>query len=116
MTMPTLDQRIAEAREGSRELDAELAILAGFEKCKICNVVHYPPAYTTSIDAALALVEFVLPPHWVRLDLWADGERRASAAITPKPAPNFTIGATGYTLPLAICTALLKSLQPKASP
>jgi len=70
---------------------------------------RHGPLVTSSVDAALALVERVLPPAWVRLDSWYDDSKKV-AAILPKPTPNEVAGGIGTTLPLAVLAALLKAL------
>jgi len=78
----------------------------------LCSHHRKAPAYTASIDAAIALVEKMLPPAWVRLDEWFMGEDKpAVAAILPKPTPNVTFSAKAATLPIALLIALLTALE-----
>lgn len=125
--LPALLERIKAADGPSRELDAEIfirftpgvadagridrdhGVVGWWPRDNGYQAAREVPSYTYSIDTALALVERMLPPHWVRMDVWYDGSK-VSAAITPKPAPNATFGGYGATPALAILAALVSAI------
>lgn len=72
------------------------------------------PAYTASVDAALALVERMLPGSSYDLSLVAGNKPVCDAKIWP-PALPLGVGGEGHTLPLAILAALLRALAPSSS-
>jgi hypothetical protein len=113
--MTDLIKRLEEAEAGSRELDREIAKLidkAEWDKCANwasmpCgappdvidrDALRWLPAYTTSIDGALALAE--------RLGL--DGWHLLYAAMLNWKAHD-PRGPLSKTLPLALCIAILKA-------
>lgn len=125
-----------EALIGSdRELDAEIdvALFGGETIWKTANYTmeSYPasrrpsathiggfanehvPSYTASLDAAVALVERVLP-GWTYL-LNNDGVRKDRACMADLFPPNWPLGknyeATHRQMPIAICIATLLALQ-----
>jgi hypothetical protein len=90
--MTDLIKRLEEAEAGSLELDVAIwDAMGGWS-------VAHPPAYTTSLDAALALAE--------RLGL--DGWRLLYAAMLNWKAHD-PRGPLSKTLPLALCIAILKA-------
>lgn len=141
-----LVERLSAATAGSRELDAAICIALqyggpnsegatdvrtdpewegdliyeiGDEEC--CNRI---PALTTSLDAALALAERVLPRWGVDLGfpcrLGEHGGRPWASVWPPndtglEPQRNETWGrcnpANAAALPLALCCAILKALD-----
>ena len=70
-----------------------------------------PPCYTTSIDAALALVERVLPDDWNKPTI--DCEDRSVEVWNNKIGTEEfkEIKVEAVTIPLAICIALLKAME-----
>lgn len=126
----SLIARLEDAEVGSRELDAEIAAALdgwsgfGLRTSQIegrprgSDRFSTPPHYTTSLDAALALVERVLPGWWPgfqknrgslerkRWAAWLDGPHHSGVDA---------IEVSAATAPLALCIALLKALeaQPK---
>ena len=87
--------------------DCVLAVLGGFRARVEINEI---PPYTASIDAALALVEAMLPPYgWSwrvqhtlgseRASIWREGLRS-----------EWSISLTAPTAPLAILRALVAAL------
>ena len=93
--MTDLITRLEEAAEGSRELDRAIWHELEFDsrgEPTLC------PAYTTSIDAALALAE--------RVGL--DGWNTLYAAMMNWKAHD-PRGPLSKTLPLALCLAILKA-------
>jgi len=88
-----LVERLEKAEGGSRELDAEIALLEGWTLQKMKGdrqpywrkpgVTHWfsrehdgPPMYTTSIDAAVALAERLLPRWSGVVDFGRDAPMR----------------------------------------
>lgn len=121
-SVPTdLVERLSAATAGSRELDAEIWCLfvpGGARVDVDRHMFVYPdksfvpvaiaPAYTTSLDAALALAE--------RLGMGAAYTLDAACQTTHKSQPtahlwNDTGKHTGHarTMPLALCIAILKA-------
>lgn len=100
--MDDLIAKLEAAESGSRELDVAIwDALGGWS-------VNNPPSYTTSLDAALALAERVLPGWFLSLDtsgvharLWI-GERPSFAGLAA-------------TAPLALCIAILKATREKSN-
>lgn len=121
-TLRALIALVEEAKAGSRELDAEIGKAFGWKMVFPHRYWQAPrdwvplslsegiPFFTTSIDAALALVAKVLPGT-VRLAL-VQGPRAdwgcALLRVEPDsaPSPHFT----AETAPLAILAALLRAL------
>ncbi|WP_374453776.1 hypothetical protein [Phenylobacterium sp.] len=124
--MTDLAQMIAKleaASEGSRELDVDIAIASGewtppygaerdadrpdvWRRSGVNYWAQYA-AYTTSLDAIVALIARKLPgvAGWsVALDTYDN-----SAALTDMAGE--TRGAVAKTLPLAACIAFLRALQ-----
>ena len=77
------------------------------------------PDYTASTDAALALMEKVLPNAQWGKDVEAD-RPEAEIWYEPKPRQPFrewdVVKASAPTLPLAIILAILRALQSQAAP
>lgn len=129
MTLTTLLPRL-ESGEASRELDALLAqaldkpddLLNGMrfdeaierfprDLAGIANYWPIPP-YTTSLDAALALAERVLPGWaWMVRGSHCDGDGASFAKVwrpyADPPAGDFD--ALAHTAPLALCAAIVKA-------
>jgi hypothetical protein len=133
----TLSTRIASAEVGSRELDAEIAVLDGWclhpnktyeavqgdsgFTCEDCRAnswgnrsnnvhrqrLHDPvPTYTTSLDAALALAERVLPGWWFTV-----GKLGQGFAVLTNIETAETYKGTAATPVLALCAAILKAVE-----
>lgn len=118
---PSLAERVEKAEVGSRELDWELHTLlvapwwVGARWTGLGYVISitkdgrtaqdHMPLYTTSVDAALALVERQ------GLDAWP----LLYAAMMSWKAHD-PRGPLSRELPLAICAALLKSQEPEQEP
>ena len=123
MTNATLLQSLPEAGEGSRDLDAKVwAAVNGYElfehdgagwryRMHPADIMRhertgYISPFTTSLDAALALAERVLPGlGWGAVQ--GSGEQ-AKANVMPADADHGFVG-TANTVPLAICIAILKA-------
>jgi hypothetical protein len=118
--MTDLIARLEAATEGSRELDAYVARAVGINVTYSNEITPEPcgdddcylPNYTTSIDAALALIERKLPGSYIDLS----GPRKYLHIPTPAPnhwraeirAQSFGWGATA---PLALVLAILRALS-----
>lgn len=108
MTGSELVVRVEGAEVGSRELDRAIWNALEFNHS---GEPSHAPTYTTSLDAALALAERVLPGVRVVID--------SACKETGKPAAGFVFGQDGEringvmndgaTLPLALCAAILKA-------
>lgn len=119
MTSPDLIERLEKAVEGSRELDAAIARhLAGYPKDHWFNFLgtwstaDTVPALTTSLDAALAQAERVLP-GWSAWELRsAGGKSRYVAEFSRlQRETREEQWATGRASrpALALCAAILKA-------
>ena len=134
MTQPldlaAFEARVEAATEGSRELDALIwgviqgltavgltMTLGGSEELRTPRGEElrfpehpWPGNYTTSVDAALALIERVLPGARCMVEREFDG--RSWAMIQPGiAAPREQID--GATPAIALCAAALRALQAK---
>jgi hypothetical protein len=128
ISLPDLLAGVEAAEGPDREIDAEIAVaLSGDPEAWVVNPSpqsifgpvagwwrtgddksHDAPTYTASLDAALGLVERVLPGFWWDLDC------RGWAHIGPEYRPlNMPPGSWGKTPALAILSALLKALIAK---
>lgn len=134
-TLRALLAQVEEAKAGSRELDGQLTAAfdppmdyagepadifirmnaddCGVFKSYLATPASYTrtvPPFTTSIDAALALVAKVLPGQEFTLHSngtrWAPGEPAARIRFEPLTS----VEETAATLPLAILAALLRAL------
>jgi len=65
---------------------------------------------TQSVDAALSLLEDVLPGWNFRLLRCAAKLQTSTDAVPQDRLPNLVVSADAATLPLAICAAILKAL------
>ncbi len=124
--LSSLISRLESAKEGGRELDADIYealhpflsvdrekyIAWGSEQVSDgidtyeCADSFDIPAYTTSLGAALSL-----PPEWLHMRLTGRADSWACSLDddNPKIATEY-IGA-GPTAPLALCIAILRSLD-----
>lgn len=133
----TILNRLRSAESGSRELDIEIWFelveqrylwtqdREGYWHVNRAGTVMTPiwqddtplrhaPAYTTSIDAALALVERMLPEAIWRVEhLPLDIEPKYWATVGKAGEQE---AAYGKTAPLAILTALFSALEAKDTP
>jgi hypothetical protein len=137
--MTDLIKRLEEAEAGSRELDREIAKLidkAEWDKCANwasmpCgappdvidrDALRWLPAYTTSIDGAVAWAERVLPGWYCAVQPWfhTDPDRTMYRAYVIKPdwsrwTPvdddwcEVVLGPSATTPALALCIAILKA-------
>lgn len=114
-----LVERLEAATEGSRELDAEIDLLALDLGWRAERHTRGTPNYTTSIDAALSLV----PDNW---SIWAlmiwRGESSTVTAMETEFKPGFGHAHSGgmgrvetkaSTPALALCIAALRARQEK---
>ncbi|HEY9219572.1 MAG TPA: hypothetical protein VIO94_16105 [Phenylobacterium sp.] len=130
MNKGELISSLEKATEGSRELDAEIAVLlSGDPEAWVVNpaphsifspvpgwwrtgddVSHEAPAYTTSIDAIVALIERKLPGWGFDVTYRAAWGNSTACVIGPeRSSPPHS--AAGKTHALALATALLRALQ-----
>lgn len=125
MTLQSLLERLEKASGGDREIDARLAeAFGGFaDVIRALNedgstfdaMVDYGedsfdecPRYTSSLDAALSLVERVMP-GWGYF-LRHDADSGYVAALVYPDAFRVTPGATkAASMPLALCLALVRA-------
>lgn len=134
----TILNRLRSAESGSRELDAMIAVSLqimpsnAFQPCASsdagtfgtgAHTFWHAPEYTTSIDAALALVERMLPD--ATIDMYGpenekpQKENRRWIVNVYKPLAyvglEYTSEARSPSAPLAILTALFTALAAKDS-
>lgn len=128
-----LIQRLEAAEVGSRELDAEVFCLFYDEPDRRARatvgggaIIYGPglearvaeiPRYTTSLDAALALVERVLP-EW-RIDISYTAHERRIGTFVRLGGDHLVhepvaIAHRNGPVPLALCIALLRSQEGQA--
>lgn len=128
-------QRLEAAQEGSRELDAKLACVyfgwtfermplpsegsSGFfaiEDGRLVRFHDFQP-FTTSVDAALALVERMLPGRVITVDRYVTSDVpggdtwRAWLRTVTEVSVSKVMG-KAPTPAMALCIALLKALSP----
>ena len=131
---PGLIERLEAAGEGSRELDWRIADLTGHPSFERKVEGLWPPfaersrsdsaipAYTTSLDAALALAERVLPGWFVGVQPWfhTDPDRAMHRAYVVRPDwarwnpvdddwCESIWGRSAATPALSVCIAILKA-------
>lgn len=123
--MTDLISRLESAEAGSRELDAEIAALLGMphgsredvdiESRSIWYTEEIAGAYTQSLDAAIDLVERLLPEwEWALGMDWAVLKHGSIdlETIELDPQAIFGIPKRGKSTPaLALCIALLSAIQ-----
>ena len=102
-----LKERIEKATEGSRELDAE--ILRAFYPNSA--FINGGPKLTTSLDAALALVEKMLPGCQAGFQPGLRGKHHASIYEVSKNMTMRRASAQGNSPALAVLSALLTALK-----
>jgi len=127
----TILNRLRSAESGSRELDGDIALALGQVDAEAVNWTRREdgwlwyrfvepddfdtweaPPYTTSIDAALALVERMLPDALYDLHKHYGGQWAASVLRENHKRPYFEANSA----PLAILTALFSALEAKDTP
>jgi hypothetical protein len=116
MTTSELERRLSEATGGSRELDDAVDAALWPESAKYRHAALSRGDYTTypepapvtsSIDAALALVERKLPGWWVQVS--THGIATIQRVLGgDQPAPRIRV--TAATPALAICLCLIRAL------
>lgn len=120
----TILTRLREASTGSRELDAMIAVSLqimpsnAFQPCASSDAGTFgtgawtfwrAPEYTTSVDAALALVERMMPDALYDLHKHYGDKWAASILRKNHKRPYFDANSA----PLAILTALFTALEAK---
>ena len=106
----TLLEKLEAATEGSRELDAAIH-KRQFPDYNTGAIGSECPTYTTSIDAALALVERVVP-GWTIARMGQEDDRQWTCELRRGYLTSYDLVKGGFkfpTLPLAICIALIKA-------
>lgn len=129
-------ERLEKATDGSRELDAEIALIAGLPQAFFGSKfgtdyvdgpeshfdaatwsgmgrVFNAPAFTASIDAAVSLAETLLPGWAIKL-VFEGGYRCAvlnSSGKLSTVAPTFV--ASGKFAAIALCICVLSALRAK---
>ena len=134
---PGLIERLEAAGEWSRELDAEIAVWSAYRGavrivdareesifrhqpgwCRDANDISIlAPNYTTSLDAALALAERVLPgwefgTYISRPDVHGNRQTKIEARRWQDVAPEYAFAcasSSARTPALALCIAILKA-------
>ena len=128
MTRADLIARL-EKEGGSRELDAEIAILAGgwirprgrpgmLAHKDAPNECSYDgwPEYTTSLDASIALCKRVLPPNW-QMEIFMSMSGPTAVALTDVDVSRYPgtvkkLDEIEHKSPAtALCIALLRALE-----
>ena len=115
MSRAELIERLEKAEGGSRELDAEIALLSGWKVFSGDNWIGpggdiAVPAYTTDINAALELVEAKLPGILSRIE--GNENYGAAALYRDRFHESCRIGvAVAKTRPLALVVALFKAIE-----
>lgn len=134
--MLELIERLEKAESGSRDFDADMSIVIFDSQVKrerqiLQSFVHHMgdgdwsviPAYTTSLDAIVALIGEKLP-GWsvvIRLPGEAKHKHTCEVAAPDDPAASITdpwpfrTSAGASSAPLAACIALLRAIQTKES-
>lgn len=111
--MTAIIARLEAATEGSRELDAEIHRIKTCSQHRPIVLEHYPPHYTTSIDAALTLVPMKFYPEMLTWICPASDSRKCRMGVRgPSKARNGwheTVEGVGKTPALALCIAALKA-------
>jgi hypothetical protein len=128
--LASLLEQVRSAKGADRELDWHVADATGHESFNTTIQGMWPPfmkgsradkavpAYTASIDVALALVERKLPPGWACG--FDRGQKTAIAFVDPHDFEDRIGGgrylAKAQTAPLAILAALLTALITRETP
>lgn len=115
--LSSLIARVEVASGGDFDLDTDIAKRFGCHTIPIGDGIREYPRVTSSIDAALTLVERLLP-GWAAQCLFAGN---ANAVLLYKPTVPFSSAPRGDSGPLdrptpalAILLALLKALETKS--
>ncbi len=118
----TLLSRLQDAPVGTRELDREVAAVVNqgpfIETIGTNKFEIDPPDYTTSLDAALALAERVLPDHeWsvgclpVSDDADYEEHHNFGALLYSRYTKPYDAMAHGATPALALCAAIIAAKE-----
>lgn len=124
-----MEVKLTEAKAPSRELDEDIALLLlGAERCKetlpaggVCNEVHTSTPLTSSLDAAVAFAEAMLPgwPWQVQRSFDRDGDAVHNARVRPdwsgddEDMPSRFWATHGSSAALALCLAVIRALLAK---
>lgn len=96
-TITSLIEKLEGAEAGSKELDGYVLFKLDYDQSEST------PPITTSLDAALALAERVLPD-----EIW-ECEFGPSSSRAELKNPRFIIEASARTPALALCAAILRA-------
>lgn len=107
-----LAERLAGATEGDSELDYIIARMLGLDGGPFIEGDDEAPEFTASIDAALALVDRLLPGAEYELTTMY-GVARVSLPLNGSFGPSYGNDETG-NVPLAILRALVAALLAQA--
>ncbi len=114
--MRELLERVEAANGPDRELDAGIVVGLGLDNTCPFWLHSYdrttPVRITASVDAALALVERVLPGH--RVALFTNGGGEGPTCVIMFESDPVKADERAPTLPLAILAAMLKALIAQA--
>lgn len=120
----TLIDRLSKLDRPDREVDAQIYIQFNIPAERAGRIDYangmvgwYPkdgpyvsavtvPAYTASVDAAIALAERVLPNWQVNISRFHDGHAEASVGARHVREPSF-----GATPAIALCIAILRAKE-----
>lgn len=107
--MEDLIKRLEAAEVGSRELDRAIWYAVEFDSR---GEPSHAPKYTTSLDAALALADRVLPPfRWCMYTQSGDGAKVLGADNDAEEGEKWRFQSEGSakTVPLALVVAILRA-------
>lgn len=105
MTTPLITS-LEQAGEGSRELDKLVALATTHPYGVDAADWDGFPAYTTSVDCALALAERVLPGWFISLERYSDGWY---ATVCDHSTSQRRFQGSQKPAALALCLAILKA-------
>lgn len=104
MTLSEIIERLGKATGPNYALEREIQ-----DALEPDRKIHVPRPYTSSVDAAIALAEKVLPGEPVNMGWAQTPETRPWARVGAWSAPD----ATGPTPALALTTAIVSALRDK---
>jgi hypothetical protein len=117
-----LRERIGKLTGPDREVDQDLYCDLGLASKDADGILlaYHAPQYTASLDAALALVERVLPGFKADLDLgasWADNGTRGCRLWVPGAEPEWRNHEAEHVLPqCALLLAMIAALSSSPTP
>lgn len=113
--LKVLERKLTEATGGDRLLDEAVyeALIGPVTWALVSDAGNMnPPGYTLSLDAAVALVECVLPGHCLQTTkyAWGGNQNWGAKVFDPRREGRSNGGAFGATPALALCLALIRAL------